>query len=65
MNFIAINLDKIEHSRRVNPLMPQYISTLAKAGETADAIVSALKKGEKGSPAEALISFLPNRLLTF
>jgi len=47
--FHAINLDKIEHSRRVNPLLPKYIGTLAKAGETADAIVSALKKGEKNS----------------
>src|SRR5450432_262673 len=47
--FHCINLDQIEHSRRVNPLMPKYINTLAKAGETADAIVSALKKGEKGS----------------
>ncbi len=47
--FHSINLDKIEHSRRINPLMPKYINTLAKAGETADAIVSALKKGEKGS----------------
>lgn len=47
--FHAINLDKIEHSRRVNPLLPRYIGTLAKAGETADAIVSALKKGEKNS----------------
>jgi hypothetical protein len=47
--FHSINLDNVEYSRRVNPLMPQYINTLAKAGETADAIVSALKKGEKGS----------------
>lgn len=47
--FHCINLDKIEYSRRVNPLMPGYIDTLARAGETADAIVSALKKGEKGS----------------
>src|ERR1019366_4504908 len=47
--FHCINLDQIEHSRRVNPLMPKYINTLAKAGETADAIVSALKKGEKSS----------------
>ena len=46
--FHCINLDKIEHSRRINPLLPKYINTLAKAGETADAIVSALKKGEKG-----------------
>ena len=45
--FHSINLDKVEYSRRINPLMPQYIDTLAKAGETADAIVSALKKGEK------------------
>lgn len=47
--FHSINLDKVEYSRRINPLMPRYINTLAKAGETADAIVSALKKGEKGS----------------
>lgn len=47
--FHSINLDNVEYSRRINPLMPQYINTLAKAGETADAIVSALKKGEKGS----------------
>ncbi|AYD49028.1 MAG TPA: type IV secretory system conjugative DNA transfer family protein [Arachidicoccus soli] len=47
--FHCINLGEIEYSRRVNPLLPRYISTLAKAGETADAIVSALKKGDKGS----------------
>ena len=47
--FHSINLDNVEYSRRVNPLMPHYVNTLAKAGETADAIVSALKKGEKGS----------------
>ena len=47
--FYCINLDTIEQSIRVNPLLPQYIDTLAKAGETADAIVSALQKGtEKG-----------------
>ena len=47
--FHCINLNEVEYSRRINPLMPRYIDTLAKAGETADAIVSALKKGEKGS----------------
>lgn len=47
--FHSINLDSVEYSRRINPLMPKYINTLARAGETADAIVSALKKGEKGS----------------
>ena len=51
--FHAINLDNIEHSRRINPLLPKYISTLARAGETADAIVSALKRGEKGNSGGA------------
>lgn len=52
INFHCINLDIIEKSRRVNPLLPQYIDTLAKAGETADAIVSALKKGDKASGSD-------------
>lgn len=45
--FHCINLDRIEYSRRINPLLPEYVDTLAKAGETADAIVSALQKGQK------------------
>ena len=52
-DFHCINLDNIEHSRRINPLLPQYIDTLAKAGETAEAIVSALQKGNaKGGGSE-------------
>jgi hypothetical protein len=47
--FHSINLDNIEHSRRINPLLPKYISMMARAGETAGAIVSALKRGEKGN----------------
>lgn len=45
--FHVINLDHIEYSQRINPLDPRYINTLADAGETAEAIVSALKKGDK------------------
>ena len=52
-DFHCINLDNIEHSCRINPLLPQYIDTLAKAGETAEAIVSALQKGNaKGGGSE-------------
>ncbi len=47
--FHVINLDDIEYSQRINPLDARYIRSLADAGETAEAIVTALKKGEKGS----------------
>ncbi len=45
--FHVINMDNIEFSQRINPLDPKYIRTLADAGETAEAIVSALKKGDR------------------
>ena len=48
-SFHAINLDKVESSRRVNPLHPKYINTLADASETAEAIIYALIKTEKTS----------------
>ncbi len=50
--FHVINLDNIEYSQRINPLDTRYIKTLAEAGETAEAIVSALKKGEKMQGSE-------------
>jgi hypothetical protein len=46
--FHIINLDDISYSHRINPLHARYIRSLADAGETAEAIVTALKKGEKG-----------------
>lgn len=46
--FHCVNLDNIEHSRRINPISAQYINSLSDAGETADAIVTALKKSDKG-----------------
>lgn len=39
-----VNVDQIEYSQRVNPILPQYIQTLSDAAETAEAIVMALKK---------------------
>ncbi len=60
--FHVINLDDIEYSQRINPLDTRYIKSLADAGETAEAIVSALKKGI--GPA-AMNSSLLNLPLTF
>lgn len=48
-NFHVINLDSIEHSRRINPLHPRYVRTLADATETAETLIYALMKTEKSS----------------
>jgi hypothetical protein len=48
-DFHVVNLDDISYSQRINPMDAAYIKSLADAGETAEAIVTALKKGEKGS----------------
>lgn len=50
--FNVINLDNIEKSRRVNPLRKDYISTLADASETAEAIVESLQKSDNGGGSE-------------
>lgn len=50
--FHVINLDDIEYSQRINPLDTRYIRSLADAGETAEAIVTALKKGDRPSGNE-------------
>lgn len=42
--FHVVNVDQIEHSQRINPILPKYISTLSDAAETAEAMVLALKK---------------------
>ncbi|MEI6950254.1 type IV secretory system conjugative DNA transfer family protein [Paraflavisolibacter sp. H34] len=46
--FHVINLGELEKSRRVNPLKADYITSLADAAETAESLVEALRKGEKG-----------------
>lgn len=46
-SFHVINLNDPEKSRRVNPLKRAYLNTLADASETAEALVEALKKGDK------------------
>lgn len=50
--FHCINVDSIEHSQRINPLLPQYIQTLSDANETAEAIVASLQKTDKSAGAQ-------------
>lgn len=51
-DFHVINLTEVEKSRRINPLRKDYIVTLANANETAEALVEALKKGDKSSGSD-------------
>jgi hypothetical protein len=55
-SFHVINLNQVEKSRRVNPLRSDYIKTLADASETAEALVEALKKGDKASGSDAFFT---------
>lgn len=50
--FHVINLNEPQKSRRVNPFKPEYIKTLADASETAEALVEALKKGDKSAGSD-------------
>jgi type IV secretory pathway TraG/TraD family ATPase VirD4 len=52
----VINLNEVEKSRRINPLRADYIKTLADASETAEALVEALKKGDKASGSDAFFT---------
>ncbi|RZJ61458.1 MAG: type IV secretory system conjugative DNA transfer family protein, partial [Flavobacterium sp.] len=51
-SFHVINLTEVEKSRRINVLRPDYIQTLADASETAEALVEALKKGDKSGGSD-------------
>ncbi|MEI2273605.1 type IV secretion system DNA-binding domain-containing protein [Sphingobacterium sp. ML3W] len=50
--FHVINLTEPEKSRRINPWRSDYLQTLAEAGETAEALVEAMKKGDKASGSD-------------
>jgi hypothetical protein len=54
--FHVINLNQVEKSRRINPFRSDYIKTLADASETAEALVEALKKGDKASGSDAFFT---------
>lgn len=50
--FHVINLNEVEKSRRINPWKADYIRTLSDASETAEALVEALKKGDKSGGSD-------------
>lgn len=50
--FYVINLTQVEKSCRINVLHRDYIQTLADANETAEALVEALKKGDKSGGSD-------------
>lgn len=60
--FHVINLNEVEKSERVNPWKRQYLNTLADASETAEALVEAMKKGDRSG---AVTSSLHNPLSIF
>lgn len=50
--FHVINLNEPEKSRRINPWRSDYLQTLAEASETAEALVEAMKKGDKATGSD-------------
>ncbi|WP_083627363.1 type IV secretory system conjugative DNA transfer family protein [Mucilaginibacter polytrichastri] len=50
--FHVLNLNEIEKSRRINPWRADYIRSLADAAETAEALVEALKKGDRSGGSD-------------
>ena len=50
--FYVINLNDVERSCRTNPWRHDYLNTLADASESAEALVEALKKGDKASGSD-------------
>ncbi|MDH6358919.1 type IV secretory system conjugative DNA transfer family protein [Parabacteroides sp. PF5-9] len=55
--FHIIDFNKIEFSKRINPLKTEYIKSLADALETAEALVESLKKGNSESGGGAEVFF--------
>lgn len=51
-HFHVLNLDDPENSRRINPWRADYIRSLADAAETAEALVEALKKGDRSGGSD-------------
>lgn len=50
--FHVVNLNDVEKSRRINPWRRDYLKTLADASESAEALVEALKKGDKSGGSD-------------
>ncbi|MEJ6979731.1 type IV secretion system DNA-binding domain-containing protein [Pedobacter sp. P351] len=68
--FHVVNLNEVEKSRRINPWRSDYIKTLSDASETAEALVEALKKGDKSGGSDqfftqSAINFLASCIYFF
>jgi len=50
--FHVVNLNDVEKSRRINPWRKDYLKSLADASESAEALVEALKKGDKSGGSD-------------
>ena len=50
--FHVINLGDVERSRRVNPLLPQYLDTLDDCLETSEALILSLQKTDRSSGSD-------------
>lgn len=62
--FHVINLNDPAKSRRVNPLKRAYLHSLADAGETAEALVEALKKSDRSGGSDQFFTQSAINLLT-
>jgi hypothetical protein len=51
-DFHVVNLNEVEKSRRTNPWKREYIKSLADASETAEALVEAMKKGDRSGGSD-------------
>src|SRR5690606_23621766 len=68
--FHVVNLTEPQKSKRINPWKSEYLRTLADASETAEALVEALKKGDKGGGSDqfftqSAINFLASCIYFF
>lgn len=55
-HFHVVNLNQLEKSKRVNPLNALYLSTMASATETAEALIEALRKSDNRNGADQFFS---------
>ncbi|MFD2966274.1 type IV secretion system DNA-binding domain-containing protein [Sphingobacterium bambusae] len=69
-DFHVVNLTEPEKSRRLNPWRSEYLQSLADASETAEALVEAMKKGDKSGGSDqfftqSAINFLSSCIYFF
>jgi len=63
--FNVVNFQNIEKSVRFNPVKKEYISTLAAAQETAQALIESLKKGASNSEGSGNEQFFTQSAVNF